>query len=75
MPDIGGLELCRRVRQDFPDCYCHLIVLTSNSEKERVVEGLAAGADGYLTKPFHSSELVARVEVGRRMIERWISTV
>jgi diguanylate cyclase (GGDEF)-like protein len=69
MPDIGGLELCRRIRQDFPDCYCHLILLTSNSNKEQVVEGLAAGADDYLTKPFHSGELVARVEVGRRMVE------
>jgi len=69
MPDIGGLELCRRIRQDFPDCYCHLILLTSNSEKEQVVEGLAAGADDYLTKPFHSGELVARVEVGRRIVE------
>src|ERR1700729_3040110 len=67
MPDMGGLELCRRIRRDFPDCYCHLILLTSNSEKEQVVEGLAAGADDYLTKPFHSGELVARVAVGRRI--------
>ena len=69
MPNIGGLDLCRRIRQDFPDCYCHLILLTSNSEKEQVVEGLAAGADDYLTKPFHCGELVARVEVGRRFVE------
>jgi diguanylate cyclase (GGDEF)-like protein len=69
MPDIGGLELCRRIHQDFPDCYCHLILLTSNTDKEKVVEGLAAGADDYLTKPFHSGELVARVEVGRRIVE------
>ncbi len=69
MPDMGGLELCKHIRRDFPDCYCHLILLTSNSEKEHVVEGLAAGADDYLTKPFHSGELVARVEVGRRIVE------
>lgn len=41
MPDMGGLELCKHIRRDFPDCYCHLILLTSNSEKEHVVEGLA----------------------------------
>ena len=69
MPDIGGLELCKQIRRDFPDCYCHLILLTSNSEKEQIVEGLAAGADDYLTKPFHSGELVARVEVGRRIVD------
>jgi two-component system, cell cycle response regulator len=69
MPDIGGLELCRRIRQDFQDFHSHIILLTSNTEKERVVEGLAAGADDYLTKPFHSGELVARVEVGRRIVD------
>src|ERR1035438_5608500 len=42
MPDMGGLELCKSIRRDFPDCYCHLILLTGNSEKEQVVEGLAA---------------------------------
>ena len=69
MPNLGGLELCRRIRQDFQDCHSHLILLTSNTDKEQVVEGLAAGADDYLTKPFHSGELVARVEVGRRIVE------
>jgi len=69
MPDIGGVDLCTFIRRDFPDCCCHLILLTSNSEKEQIVEGLAAGADDYLTKPFHSGELVARVEVGRRIVE------
>jgi two-component system, cell cycle response regulator len=69
MPDIGGLELCRRIRCDFPDFHSHLIVLSGNTDKEHVVEGLAAGADDYLTKPFHAGELVARVEVGRRIVE------
>jgi diguanylate cyclase (GGDEF)-like protein len=69
MPDIGGLELCRRIRQDFLDFHSHIILLTSNSDKEQVVEGLAAGADDYLTKPFHSGELVARIAVGRRIVE------
>jgi len=69
MPDIEGLELCRRIRRDFQGVYSHLILLTSNTDKEQVVEGLAAGADDYLTKPFHPGELVARVAVGRRMVE------
>jgi PleD family two-component response regulator len=69
MPDIGGLELCRRIRRDFQGFHSHLILLTGNTDKAQVVEGLAAGADDYLTKPFHSGELVARVEVGRRFVE------
>jgi diguanylate cyclase (GGDEF)-like protein len=69
MPHIGGLELCRRIRRDFRDLHSHLILLTGNTEKEQVVEGLAAGADDYLTKPFNPGELVARVEVGRRIVE------
>ena len=58
---IGGLELCRRIRRDFRGFHSHLILLTSNSNKEQVVEGFAAGADDYLTKPFHPGELVARI--------------
>ena len=69
MPDIGGLELCKRIRREFQGSYSHLILLSGNTDKEHVVEGLAAGADDYLTKPFHAGELVARVEVGCRIVE------
>ena len=69
MPDFSGPELCQRIRRDFQEHYSYLILLTSNTNKEQVIEGLAAGADDYLTKPFHPGELVARVGVGRRMIE------
>jgi len=69
MPDIGGLELCRRIRREFQGFYSHLILLSSNINKEKVVEGLAAGAHDYITKPFHADELVARVEVGRRIAD------
>jgi diguanylate cyclase (GGDEF)-like protein len=69
LPDISGPELCRRVRSDYARGYTYVILLTSNVEKESIVEGLAAGADDYLTKPFHEKELVARVGVGRRIME------
>jgi diguanylate cyclase (GGDEF)-like protein len=69
MPDISGLELCEAIRRDFNQSYSYLILLTSHTNKEQVIEGLAAGADDYLTKPFHPGELVARVGVGRRIIE------
>jgi two-component system cell cycle response regulator len=69
LPDFSGPELCRRVRSESKTAYTYVILLTSNVEKESIVEGLAAGADDYLTKPFHEKELVARVGVGRRIIE------
>lgn len=69
MPDLCGLELCKRIRSEFRGNYVYLILVTGNAEKEHVIEGLAGGADDYLTKPFHPGELVARVGVGRRMIE------
>jgi two-component system cell cycle response regulator len=68
MPDFSGLELCKRIRAQANCPYTYIIVLTSNSDKESVVQGLAAGADDYLTKPFNPGELLARIEVGRRII-------
>ena len=69
LPDLSGPELCRKIRSESNGRYTYLILLTSNVEKESIVEGLAAGADDYLTKPFHDKELLARVGVGKRIIE------
>lgn len=68
MPDITGIEICQHIRSKSQTSYTYIIILTGKAEKERVVEGLAAGADDYLTKPFHHAELVARVGVGLRII-------
>jgi two-component system, cell cycle response regulator len=68
MPDFSGPELCERIRGDVQRLYTYIIVLTSISEKDNVVKGLAAGADDYLTKPFDPGELLARIGVGRRTI-------
>jgi two-component system, cell cycle response regulator len=69
MPDITGIELCQKIRAGAQSSYTYVIILTSNAEKENVVKGLSAGADDYLTKPFHRDELLARVHVGRRLID------
>ena len=69
MPDLTGIELCHKIRADVHAAYTYIIILTSNAEKENVVKGLSAGADDYLTKPFHRDELLARVRVGERLIE------
>jgi two-component system cell cycle response regulator len=69
MPDITGIELCQKIRANAPTSYTYVIILTSNAEKQSVVKGLSAGADDYLTKPFDRDELLARVQVGRRLID------
>ena len=69
MPDLSGLELCQRIREDRTRPYTYLILMTSKKEKESVVKGLRAGADDYLTKPFDPGEMLARMEVGRRIID------
>lgn len=69
MPDRTGVELCKHIRSASQSSYTYIILLTAMSEKESIVQGLAAGADDYLTKPFHEGELIARLGVGLRIIE------
>ena len=63
MPRKGGLQICRRVREANKVLY--IILLTARGGKERLVEGLQAGADDYLMKPFDKDELRARAPAGR----------
>ncbi len=69
MPDFSGIELCENIRRNYQKTYTYIIILTGMTEKSEVVKGLAAGADDYLTKPFDREELLARVGVGRRIID------
>jgi two-component system, cell cycle response regulator len=69
MPDLTGIELCRRIRASASTRYTYVIILTGKAEKENVVQGLSAGADDYLAKPFDRDEFRARVGVGRRLID------
>ena len=68
MPGIDGLEVCRRVRQLPTTMPPYLILLTAMSTKDQVVTGIQAGANDYLSKPFHRDELKARVGVGAQML-------
>jgi two-component system cell cycle response regulator len=69
MPDLSGLELCELLRGDASRGYTYIIVLTAKAEKDSVVKGLGAGADDYLTKPFDTDELLARIGVGCRIVD------
>jgi two-component system copper resistance phosphate regulon response regulator CusR len=60
LPDINGIELCRQIR--LTDTKTPIIMLTAMDQIQNKVSGLKAGADDYLVKPFHFSELLARIE-------------
>lgn len=68
LPDVDGIEVCRRLRT-FSDAY--ILILSARSDEIDRIIGLSVGADDYLTKPFSSRELVARVNalMRRRRIE------
>ena len=59
LPDVDGLDLCRRLRAARPDVA--ILILTARDNELDVVSGLDAGGDDYLVKPFHLSELLARI--------------
>ena len=69
MPVMEGPELCRAIREENPDRYVFIIMLTSKGSKDDIISGLSAGADDYLTKPAHYAELVARIKTGIRILE------
>jgi two-component system, cell cycle response regulator len=69
MPEMEGVDVCRRVRGISGRAYIYLILLTGRNEKQNLLEGLKAGADDYLAKPFDAEELRARLQVGERILK------
>ena len=71
MPVMSGLDVIRKVREFLPgeERYVYTILLTQKGEKDDVVEGLAAGADDYIVKPFNHSELHVRIRSGQRIVD------
>lgn len=68
MPEIDGPELCRRIRTKQVREYCYFIMLTARTGKANFLEGMAAGVDDYLTKPFDTDELKVRLQVAERIL-------
>ncbi len=69
MPAMDGIEVCRRVRERNTSPYVYLLLLTARSQREDLLQGMEAGADDYVTKPFDANELKVRIRAGRRILE------
>jgi diguanylate cyclase (GGDEF)-like protein len=67
MPDMDGLSLCRIVRSENSESYVYVLMLTVRDSKEDVLKGLGAGADDYMSKTAPIEEILARMEVARRI--------
>lgn len=69
MPHMTGPEVCSRIRETHREPYTYILLLTSKNTKIEVVEGLDAGADDYITKPFDEHELQVRLRAGKRILD------
>jgi diguanylate cyclase (GGDEF)-like protein len=69
MPGMDGVEICRRVRSANREPYIYILLLTARTESQDLIDGMDAGADDYLTKPFNAHELRVRLHAGRRILD------
>lgn len=69
MPVMTGPEVCHNVRETLREPYTYILLLTSKGSKTETVEGLNAGADDYIVKPFDEHELQVRLRAGKRIID------
>ena len=68
MPGMDGAQLCREIRGRKQEPYTYILLLTGKRTKGDVIEGLDAGADDYITKPFEPQELKVRLHTGKRIL-------
>jgi CheY-like chemotaxis protein len=68
MPEMDGIELCGKLRDNFDTSHLPLILLTAKAEIEDRIAGLKAGADSYIPKPFHPEHLKVRIE---KLLQLW----
>ena len=69
MPQMEGIEVCRQTRELPSPPPLYLILLTVRDSKQDIVAGLQGGANDYITKPFDKTELLARVGIGKQMVQ------
>jgi diguanylate cyclase (GGDEF)-like protein len=69
MPGLNGVDICRGVRAAGREPYVYILLLTARADSHDLVEGMEAGADDYVTKPFQAHELRVRLRAGRRIVD------
>jgi len=68
MPEMTGIDLCRHIRRRYSSGYVYVILLTARRGTQSIVEGLNAGADDFISKPFEPQELEVRIHAGERIL-------
>ena len=68
MPEMDGLTLCQAIRKNITSSYVYILLLTAKASQEDIISGLKSGADDYLTKPINNAELIARLNIGERIL-------
>ncbi len=69
MPEMDGLEVCRKVRESGNKKYVYIILVTAREGKQNLVQGMDAGADDYMVKPYDPDELKVRLRAARRILD------
>ena len=69
MPELDGIDLIKKIREDKKYEGIYIILLTAKNFKDDIVTGLNAGADDYMVKPFDKEELLARIRAGERILK------
>lgn len=68
MPNLDGIELCKKIRSAEGSLYTYIIMVTSKDETQDAVSGIEAGADDFIKKPFIKEDLVVRIRAGERVL-------
>jgi sigma-B regulation protein RsbU (phosphoserine phosphatase) len=68
MPELDGVELCKRIRARRSKDYTYFILLTARSDRENYLHAMEAGVDDFMAKPLRSDELTIRLRVAQRIL-------
>jgi len=68
MPEMNGLELCRKIRSADFNKYIYIILISARNTQQDIIQGLEVGVDDYITKPVNTKEFKARIEIGERIV-------